>query len=336
MRRVVAMVAAVVALAGCQTWSPAGDPSVAGPPSAGARSSDPPSPDPRSSDPSVPGGAPGSPAPETPGPTTPAFTFDFPTLDGSTALIPLGSLLLQRLADVPKEQADNVAFTTTPNAYDTLACAGQTESGAVVLAYAPAQLTAGVLAECDKLEYHAIGRDALVFLTNESNPVTSLTTEQYKGIYTGKITNWQAVGGEPVDIVAFQRADSSASHTLLRESVTGTARLAKAPSAYVKEELGGPVKGLASYDNSAGAICYSTFYYAKQMYARDGVKLLGANGVQPSSETIADGSYPYVSDFYAVIRADEPKDGPARRVVAWLESAAGQQAVVDAGYVGKE
>ncbi len=67
------------------------------------------------------------------------------------------------------------------------------------------------------------------------------------------------------------------------------------------------------------------------MYAVDGIKMLGVSGVKPSRETIADGSYPYTNDFYAVVRADEPAGSPARRVMEWLLTADGQKTVVDAG-----
>ena len=62
------------------------------------------------------------------------------------------------------------------------------------------------LAEADaKLEQKAIGRDALVFIVNEENPVQSLTQQQLRDIYAGRITSWKDVGG--VDSPrAFQRA----------------------------------------------------------------------------------------------------------------------------------
>ena len=269
-------------------------------------------------------------------PTSYPFKADaFPVLDGSTANIPLGSLVLQRLTGMPKAQADNVKFTTTPNAYESLACQEPDPLGAVVLAYEPAQTTKDLIASCAKLEYHAIGRDALVFLANEKNAVTSLTTQQYKDIFTGKITNWSAVGGENVKIVPYERVESSGSQALMRKYVIGTAKTVDAPTEMVTTEMGELIDGVASYANTGNALGYSVFYYAKEMYAQPGVKLLGANGVQPSNTTIADGTYPYVNDFYAVVRADEVADSPARQVVAWLESPDGQQAVVDAGYVGK-
>ena len=293
--------------------------------------------------PSAGSGAPGSSAPPASGSpasspsTSYSFTLDtFPNLDGSTANIPLGSLILQRLVGMPKAQADNLKFTTTPNAYWNLACDDPDQLGTVVLAYEPAQTTKDDIAGCAKLEYHEIGQDALVFLANEKNPVTSLTTQQYRDIYTGKITDWSAVGGDKAKIVAYERAESSGSQALMRKFVIQDAKMVDTPTELVTAEMGELIDGVASYSNAGNALGYSVFYYAKEMYAQPGVKLLGAEGVQPSSETIADGSYPYVNPFYAVIRADEAPDSAARQVVAWLESPDGQKAVADAGYVGKK
>ena len=50
-----------------------------------------------------------------------------------------------------------------------------------------------------------IGRDGFVFIVNKDNPVNSLTIEQIQKIYTGEITNWNQVGGNDEEIVAFQR-----------------------------------------------------------------------------------------------------------------------------------
>ena len=41
-----------------------------------------------------------------------------------------------------------------------------------------------------------IGYDALVMVTGQENPVDSLTLEEIRDIYAGKITNWKQVGGE--------------------------------------------------------------------------------------------------------------------------------------------
>lgn len=48
---------------------------------------------------------------------------------------------------------------------------------------------------------HSLGNMAILAFTNNQNPVKELSKEQLKGIFTGKITNWKAVGGEDRDII---------------------------------------------------------------------------------------------------------------------------------------
>jgi phosphate transport system substrate-binding protein len=266
--------------------------------------------------------------------STPMFApGDLPQIDGSTANIPLISLVIQRLTGVSKTEADNTVNTSgTPDAYRRLV---EEDSGThLLLVY---EADEGVKAEIREsgvaLEFHPIGRDALVFFTNSSNPVTSLSTKQFRSIYTGKTTNWALVGGRKAKIVAYQRPEESGSQALLRKYVVGKAKMAKAPSELVTADMGDIVSGVSSYANSGNALGYSVYYYLANMYAVDGITMLGVSGVNPSRETIADSSYPYTNDFYAVVRADEPAGSPARKVMEWLLSADGQKAVVDAGYV---
>ncbi len=47
----------------------------------------------------------------------------------------------------------------------------------------------------DDLEIKPIGKDALVFMCNETNPVDSLTDAELVEIYSGRIANWSQVGG---------------------------------------------------------------------------------------------------------------------------------------------
>jgi len=61
--------------------------------------------------------------------------------------------------------------------------------------------------------------------------------------------------------------------------------------------------------------------------------MIAVDGVQPSDETIADGSYPLLNEYYVVIRADEPADSPARQLRDWLLTAEGKAAMEKAGYI---
>ena len=101
---------------------------------------------------------------------------------------------------------------TTAQAWRNLGLYGNNygDSVKLIIAYeAPESVKEELKADGDPLDQKAIGRDALVFIVNEDNPVQSLTRQQLKDIYAGTITNWKDVGGKDQEIIAFQRrADS--------------------------------------------------------------------------------------------------------------------------------
>lgn len=50
-------------------------------------------------------------------------------------------------------------------------------------------------------QHVTVGKDKIKVLINKSNPVSKLTKEQLKGIFTGKITNWKDAGGKDMPII---------------------------------------------------------------------------------------------------------------------------------------
>jgi len=257
---------------------------------------------------------------------------DMPRLDGSTANIPMAMLMLQRAAGMTQEEAElAVNFTTTPNAYYNL-YNGATD---LLLVYEADESMKAMIAESGvELEYHPIGRDALVFIANESNPVSNLTTKQLQDIYQGKITNWKDVGGKDAKIEAYQRPDTSGSQALMAKLVMKGLTFMDAPLEKKPAEMGGLVDALAEYNNNGNALGYSVYYYAENMYRQPGLKFISVDGVAPANETIASDEYPHTNEFYAVIRKNEPQGGSVRKMLQWILSDEGKQAVKDAGYVG--
>lgn len=51
------------------------------------------------------------------------------------------------------------------------------------------------------LQHVTIGKDKIIVLLHKDNPVSKLSKEQLKGIFTGKITNWKDVGGKDMPII---------------------------------------------------------------------------------------------------------------------------------------
>lgn len=256
---------------------------------------------------------------------------EYPVMDGSTANLPMMAEVMAQVCGIPLEEAEELtSCTTTPRAWENIV------NGAadILLVYEAAEDTKAVLEQSDvELEITPMGRDALVFINNAQNPVKELSQQQLIDIYTGKITSWNEVGGEELDIVAYQRVDTSGSQSLFMKLLMKDIAPVDAPKALRPAEMGELIDELASYSNAGNALGYSVFYYASYMYRQPGLQMIAVDGVAPSDETIADGSYPLLHDYYVVIRAGEPADSPARQLRDWLLTEEGKAAIVKAGYI---
>jgi len=253
-----------------------------------------------------------------------------PRIDGSTATIPLIEAVYSVLLGIPREEAAQMVNTSgTDNAYDNLMWG----NADILLVYSPSPQTLdNAKSNNIELEMAPIGRDGLVFLVNKANPVASLTPEQLVSIYSGATKNWKDAGGEDVEIKAFQRPYRSGSQTMMDDLVMKGVPMAQAEEGYVIGEMGGLIDTVAEYDNAHSAIGYNVYYFVSRMEMNENVRMLSIGGVEPSVQSISDGSYPFVSDFYAVIRADAPEGSPARVLYDWIQSADGQNLVRHEGY----
>src|SRR6185436_1517696 len=62
-----------------------------------------------------------------------------------------------------------------------------------------------------------VARDGLTIYVNEGNPVKTLSLEQLRLIYTGKVTNWKQVGGDDGRIVLYSRENSSGTYVYFKD-----------------------------------------------------------------------------------------------------------------------
>lgn len=260
-------------------------------------------------------------------------TEEFPKVDGSTATLPLTQAMYRMSTGASAKEAESaVVHGKTTRAWEGLLSA---EGPKLVIAYEPGENVEKAIRESGvQIVRKPIGRDALVFLANKSNPVHSLTEKQIVDIYMGKVKNWKDVGGKDRPIQAFQRPEDSGSQNIMNKLVMKGKKMADAPRDYIVNEMGDLIDQVSAYDNTGDALGYSVYYYARNMYRKPGLAFMEVDEVAPASETIRDKSYPYVNDFYAAIRADEPKDSKAYQLFDWLTGEDGQSMINGLGYVG--
>ncbi len=298
----------LIALAGCTPIQPATSPSPI-------------------TTPSAPSTAPLPSAPPTEGWTKEVM----PRIDGSTATIPLSEGIAKKLLKLTDAEATAyIHHNTTHNAYVNL-LDGKCD---IIFVTPPSEGELALAKEKGiELEVVPVVREGFIFLVNKSNPVTSLTMEQLQNVYEGKIRNWKEVGGPDEAIIPYQRPENSGSQTLFLELVMKGKALMKPPTNLVAEGMGDLVEEVASYETGKASLGYSVFYYATDMYVREGAKLLGVNGVIPDKKTISSGEYPLLSAYFAVLRKDAPAGSPARKLLGWILSDDGQRCADESGYV---
>ncbi len=256
---------------------------------------------------------------------------DWPVIDGATALAPYYEAMAAALLDMDINEARQyVLCNKTDGAYDNLI----NGTADMIFCSLPSEdITQTAEAAGVQFETTAFLNGAFVFFVNKDNPVDSITIEQLHDIYAGKVTNWSELGGDDVDIIPYQRSENSGSQNGMYRYIIDQDEIMQAPTDLVIGEMGEIVDAVASYDNAAGAIGYSYYYYVANMHYTEQIKLLAIDGIEPSDETIADGTYPIINQSFVIIRSDEPEDSICRTIIDWIVSEEGQRLGEENGYV---
>ena len=136
---------------------------------------------------------------------------------------------------------------------------------------------------------NVIAKDGVAVVVNPENPVTELTSEQIAKIFTGEITNWSELGGEDAEIAVFGRDSASGTRSAFEE-ILGI----EDQCAYLNEysSTGDVIGNVASNPNAIG--------YASLSAVDESVAAVSVDGVIPTEETVADGSFPIQRPFVVV------------------------------------
>ena len=256
---------------------------------------------------------------------------ELPRFDGSTATAPLAAAVCAEILGESRESAlELITFSRTTNSYYNLL-----DGFADILI--AGEGSAEVYAEREKRgfawEQTPLALDAFVFVVNEDNPVDSITVEEARKIYSGQITNWSQLGGEDRPIIPLQRNPEAGSQSLMEKLVMQGTPMLEPQKEYIADSMGELMEFVRGYDDSPGAIGYSVYYYAREMRAAQGLKLLRVDGVEPEPSTIRSGQYPLTNPYYVVIPASAGTDSPVRLIRDWLLSEGGQKLAAAEGYV---
>lgn len=255
---------------------------------------------------------------------------DLPIIDGAAAVFPVYSAFVNATyPDSTKIYDGTFTYNNTVGGYQELA----EKNTDIFIGASPSNeqiATANQLGTT--FEYTQIGSEAFVFFVHKDNPIESLTVEQIKGIYSGKITNWSEVGGRNEEIVPFQRNEGSGSQSMLIRFMQDTP-IMKPTTETLSDGMGAIIGQVAQYKNKTTSIGFSFRYYVEGIIKNPDIKMLAIGGISPTKENIKNGSYPIVTPVYAVTYKDNPNEN-VYKLIDWMLSSEGQFIIEESGYVG--
>mgnify|MGYP001332386216 CR=1 FL=1 len=147
--------------------------------------------------------------------------------------------------------------------------------------------------KADGLTETVIALDGIAVIVNAQNKVADLTVEQIAKIFTGEITDWSQVGGDPGAISCIGRESGSGTRDGF-ESITGTKDSCK-----LDQELtstGGVIEAVAGNPNAIGYASLSA------VESKDTVKAVTVGGVACTEAAVLDGSYAIQRPFVLVTK----------------------------------
>ncbi|MBA2395022.1 MAG: phosphate ABC transporter substrate-binding protein [Ktedonobacteraceae bacterium] len=196
---------------------------------------------------------------------------------GSTALQPL----VQAVAT--KYQAKCSGANITVNLGGSGTGLSQVESGTVQIGDSDIFKKTG---QNDLVDHQVSVVIFSLIINSKVTGVTNLTIDQIKGIYSGKTTNWNQLGGSDLKIVVVSRPNSSGTRATFQNYILGGPETISGPSNLSTDSTGTVVKNV---QQTNGAIGYVSLSAAK----KSGLTVLNIDGNAPTADLVKSDTYKF-------------------------------------------
>lgn len=177
-----------------------------------------------------------------------------------------------------------------------------------------------------------IGEDAVGVIVRREvreGGVESLTREQARGLFEGRVANWKELGGPDLEVFVYDKEPGRGTREALDKYLYGPGVTAPPPPQSDRYAIVGGNEEtrakLLSTPGSAGPLSTSFVNgYPK-------LAVLGIDGVDPTPDNVRDGRYPMARPLFLVTNGLPA--GSAKRLVDLVVSPAGQTLVRKHGYL---
>jgi phosphate transport system substrate-binding protein len=178
----------------------------------------------------------------------------------------------------------------------------------------------------DGLDAKAYAIDGIAVAVNTENKATGLSSEQIKGIYTGKIKNWSEVGGADAPITVVTREEGSGTRDAFAEIIgiedEEDPSTAIVKNATVCDSTGSVQTTVSQNPNAIGYLSFSDVDETK-------VSTLSFNDVAISEQSLSDGTYGLKREFYVMTKQGAELSAAASAFIDFIMGEEGQKLVAE-------
>jgi len=165
-----------------------------------------------------------------------------------------------------------------------------------------------------------IGFSGTAVVVNAANPLSNLSKEDLRQIYTGEVTSWVDLGGSELMIRPYIREPNAATRQTFEAFVFGGATATYGRNVIQQTEVEAMLAAVNSFPGSIGIASTGSRTASDKR-----VKMISIDGVVPTQETIASNEYKIVRPL-AVIYSNTAEIKPAvRAFFDFVKSAEGQR-----------
>jgi phosphate transport system substrate-binding protein len=165
-----------------------------------------------------------------------------------------------------------------------------------------------------------IGFSGTAVVVNAANPLSNLSKEELRRIYTGEVTSWLDLGGSELMIRPYIRESNAATRQTFEAFVFGSSPPSYGKNVIQQIEVEAMLTAVNSFPGSIGIASTGSRTASDKR-----VKMISIDGIVPTQETIANNDYKIVRPL-AVIYSNTTELKPAiRAFFEFVKSAEGQR-----------
>ncbi|MBE9068567.1 phosphate ABC transporter substrate-binding protein [Leptolyngbya cf. ectocarpi LEGE 11479] len=211
------------------------------------------------------------------------------TLTGASTISPLATTMGKHFeAQNPQTRIDVHTGGSTRGVVDT-------QRGLADIGMVSRQLTQPEKAD---MQVFLIAVDGISLIVHSDNPITEISKTQIQDIYTDKVNNWQELGGPDAAITVVHKAEGHSTLDLFLNYIDLDNGVVQADVIIGDNQQG--LKTIAGNPNAIGYVSIGSAEYDAQQGVP--IKLLALDGITPSSENIANGTFPLLRELNLITK----------------------------------